>query len=100
MSEIAAHVRKLSLNREVQRALLAEKYYDFDLAAVKHYERREGREEGEEIGKEIGREQGELSTYAKLVSDGTISIQVAAKNLNTTVAKLKEKFKEVLGITL
>ena len=82
MSEIAVHVRKLSLNREVQKALLAEKYYDLDLAAVKHYERREGREEGEYRGR--------LEMAVRFVKSGSVSKEKAAELAEISPEELEE----------
>ena len=57
-------------------------------------------EECQAKGLAQGRAEGELSTYARLVSDGVVPIQLAAKNLNLSVPVLKEKVQSLLGITL
>ncbi len=66
--------------------------------------RAEGRAEGHAEGRAEGRAEGQtigsLSAYAKLISDGVITITQAAENMDTTVTKLKADIKTVLGITL
>ena len=47
---IIAEVKELSENKEVRAMLLAEKYAQADINAVRSYERNEGREEGREEG--------------------------------------------------
>ncbi|NDO52053.1 hypothetical protein FMM75_22695 [Lachnospiraceae bacterium MD335] len=46
MKDIIAEVKKLSENKEVRAMLLAEKYAQADMNAVRSYERNEGRNEG------------------------------------------------------
>ena len=46
MKAIIAEVKELSENKEVRAMLLAEKYAQADMNAVRSYERNEGREEG------------------------------------------------------
>ncbi len=59
-----------------------------------------GRAEGHAEGRAEGQTIGSLSAYAKLISDGVITITQAAENMDTTVTKLKADIKTVLGITL
>ena len=58
------------------------------------------RKEAHEAGRAEGQTIGSLSAYAKLISDGVITITQAAENMDTTVTKLKADIKTVLGITL
>ena len=54
MKAIIAEVKELSENKEVRAMLLAEKYAQADMNAVRSYERNEGREEGIVKGREEG----------------------------------------------
>ncbi len=58
--------------------------------------REEGRIEGEAKGKEEGRiegkEEGRLSAFKQMVSEGHISIEVAAEHYGITVAEMKKRF--------
>ena len=62
--------------------------------------RKEAHEAGRAEGRAEGQTIGSLSAYAKLISDGVITIMQAAENMDTTVTKLKADIKTVLGITL
>jgi hypothetical protein len=53
-AEMLDEANKMVESREVQTMLLAEKYADADLNAVKSYERNEGRNEGRDEGRDEG----------------------------------------------
>lgn len=73
MREIIAEVKELSENKEVRAMLLAEKYAQADMNAVRSYERNEGRNEGIHEG---------LALAAKIIAEsksGMSDEQIAFK---------------------
>ncbi len=73
MRDIIAEVKELSENKEVRAMLLAEKYAQADINAVRSYERNEGRHEGIHEG---------LAIAARMIADyqsGMSDEQIAFK---------------------
>lgn len=77
MRDIIAEVKELSENKEVRAMLLAEKYAQADMNAVRSYERNEGRNEGIHEGIHEG-----LALAARIIADnrsGLSDEQIAFK---------------------
>ena len=87
---IAEHMRKLSLNKEVQVALLGEKFYEMDLNSIKNSIRREGLREG----KLEGRLEGKLEVAVRIVRNGMATPEDAARLAEISSQDLEAALKE------
>ena len=90
MKDIIAEVKELSENKEVRAMLLAEKYAQADMNAVRSYERNEGRREGRSEGRNEGIHEG-LALAAQIMSEsrsGMSAEQIAFK-YGYSIAEIK-----------
>ncbi len=91
---IAEHMRKLSLNKEVQVALLGEKFYEMDLNSIKNSIRREATEEGLREGRLEGMKKGKLEVAVRIVRSGIATPEDAARIAEIDIQDLEKVLKE------
>ncbi len=95
---IAEHMRKLSLNKEVQVALLGEKFYEMDLNSIKNSIRRETTEKGLREcrleGMKKGKLEGKLEVAVRIVRSGIATPEDAARIAEIDIQDLEKVLKE------